>query len=123
MDQSEVFKDHRVAELRGINTPEVLVDEDLLLLKAKSLAERLKLTVVGEFVHKFEPREEESTGGLSLILAISESHIAIHTWEAKDYMHIDAFSCSPYTNMRNFRREVLSEFPTKNLKTRKINYA
>lgn len=119
----EIFKDHRVAELIGIHDLSSLTDPDRLLQKAHSLAERLKLNVVNGFVHEFGPREEESKGGLSLVLAIEESHMAIHTWEKDRYAHIDVFTCSPNTNMINFQTELAQEFPSDAVKEQKIHYS
>ncbi len=33
-------------------------------------------------------------GGLTLLAVISSSHIAVHTWPEKNYLHLDVFSCN-----------------------------
>lgn len=118
----EVFKDHRVGEVFNVRQSDVLSNEDLLKTHTRSLAQRLKLTVVSEHVHTFPPRQGEESGGISLILVIAESHLAIHTWERERRLHIDVFTCSPNTNMRYFRRELTKEFPGEKTKTKKIKY-
>ncbi len=119
---TDVFKDHRVAEVSGIKDKKILSNEDELMKRAKSLAGRLRLTIVSEHSHPFPAREGETDGGISLVLIVAESHLAIHTWERERSLHIDTFTCSPETNMRNFRREVMREFPGDQTKTKKIKY-
>ena len=118
----KVFKDHRVAELIGIHNMDHLTDHKLLLKRVKSLAHRLRLTPVAEFSHNFPPREGEISGGATAGVVIKESHVIAHLWEGANYLHIDAFSCSPNTNMRSFRKAVEEEFPSDQVRTRKIIY-
>ena len=51
-------------------------------------------TIVGEAFHKFSPR------GVTGVVAISESHMCIHTWPEFRYAAVDIFTCgttvSPY---------------------------
>ncbi len=45
-------------------------------------------TVVQTCFHKFSPH------GLSGVVVIAESHLAVHTWPEHDAMCLDLFSCS-----------------------------
>ena len=44
-------------------------------------------TILGEVSHAFTPH------GLTGVLLLAESHIAIHTWPEFNYMSIDIFAC------------------------------
>lgn len=56
-----------------------------MLLKATEL---MKLTVINTTIHSFSPI------GVSGVIVIQESHIAIHTWPEHEYAAIDIFTCN-----------------------------
>ena len=77
---------HTLLELRGcdsalLNTPDALKD---LLLEA---VRRGHGTIVTDVFHTFSPH------GVSGVVVIAESHVAIHTWPEHDYAAVDIFSC------------------------------
>lgn len=45
-------------------------------------------TIITDSFHRFEPH------GLSGVVVIAESHIAIHTWPERRYAAIDVFTCN-----------------------------
>ena len=49
-------------------------------------------TVVQTCFHKFSPH------GLSGVVVIAESHLAVHTWPEHNAMCLDLFSCSDKIN-------------------------
>lgn len=49
-------------------------------------------TVVQTCFHKFSPH------GLSGVVVIAESHLAVHTWPEHNAMCLDLFSCSDRIN-------------------------
>lgn len=51
-----------------------------------------KATVLEEITHQFSPH------GLSCVLVIAESHLAIHTWPEHCYVAIDLFTCDLSVN-------------------------
>ncbi len=73
-------------ELNGCN-PKLLNDvkrvEDIMVAAAK-LA---KATIVGTHFHQFSPF------GISGVVVIAESHVAIHTWPEHGYAAVDIFTC------------------------------
>ena len=77
---------HLVLELNGCN-PKLLNDvkrvEDIMVAAAK-LA---KATIVGSHFHQFSPF------GISGVVVIAESHVAIHTWPEHGYAAVDIFTC------------------------------
>ncbi len=50
-------------------------------------AEYAKATVVEDVFHKFNPH------GISGVVVIAESHLAIHTWPEYGYAAVDLFTC------------------------------
>lgn len=67
------------------------VINDCNLIKATLLeaARIMELTVINTTIHSFSPI------GVSGVVVIQESHIAIHTWPEHGYVAIDIFTCSP----------------------------
>lgn len=49
-------------------------------------------TVIKSFVHQFSPH------GVSGVVIIAESHVAIHTWPEYGYAAIDVFTCGDTMN-------------------------
>lgn len=54
----------------------------------EKIAKIANLTVVGKLVKEFDPQ------GLTAILALSESHIAIHTWPENNHAYVTLTTCS-----------------------------
>lgn len=77
---------HLLLELNGCN-PKLLNDvkrvEEIMVAGAKIA----KATIVGIHFHQFSPH------GISGIVVIAESHVAIHTWPEHGYAAVDIFTC------------------------------
>ena len=77
---------HLLLELNGCNS-KLLNDikrvEDFMVSGAK-LA---KATIIGSHFHQFSPF------GISGVVIIAESHVAIHTWPEHGYAAVDIFTC------------------------------
>ncbi|MCK5589863.1 MAG: adenosylmethionine decarboxylase [Dehalococcoidales bacterium] len=78
-------------ELKNCNK-EVLNDLDFLRDCLHRAALQCGATIVGESFHQFSPR------GVSGIINIAESHIAIHTWPEYSYAAVDVFTCGNSVN-------------------------
>ncbi|MDO8498622.1 MAG: adenosylmethionine decarboxylase [bacterium] len=112
---ARIIIDHRVAELEGINF-KLLNSKKKLLQAAANITEALQLTVVNSFVHRFKPH------GISLVLVISQSHLAIHTWPEFGYLHMDVLSCSQNTRLEKLAEVLKKEFSPTKIRTREISY-
>ncbi len=66
---------------------EVLDDEKLIAASMIAAAREAGAAVVGSTFHRFSPC------GVSGVVAIRESHLAIHTWPEFGYAAIDLFTC------------------------------
>ena len=65
-----------------INSKEFI--EEVLVEAAK----KMNLTVVKTTIHSFSPI------GVSGVIVIQESHLAIHTWPEYNYVALDFFTCN-----------------------------
>ncbi|HEU65461.1 MAG TPA: adenosylmethionine decarboxylase [Chloroflexi bacterium] len=77
---------HLLLELKICNE-EVLDDLDFLKDCLNEAAIQSGATVVGESFYHFSPQ------GVSGVVNIAESHIAIHTWPEYQYAAVDVFTC------------------------------
>ena len=77
---------HTLLELHGCDSALLNAPDDLkqLLLEA---VRRGQGTIVTEVFHTFSPH------GVSGVVVIAESHVAIHTWPEHGYAAVDIFSC------------------------------
>lgn len=83
------------------------IDLDILTNKAR-LTEILHrgatdagATIVETTMHEFNPH------GLSGVIVIAESHIAIHTWPEHQYAAIDIFTCGDSLIAENIYRSLI----------------
>lgn len=77
---------HYLIDLQGCN-PELLSDKTMLVEAMEKAASEAEATVVETLIHQFNPH------GLSGVVVIAESHLAIHTWPERNYAAIDVFTC------------------------------
>jgi S-adenosylmethionine decarboxylase len=77
---------HLLLELKICNE-EVLDDVSFLKECLNEAATKCGATVVGESFYHFSPH------GVSGVVNIAESHIAIHTWPEHRYAAVDVFTC------------------------------
>lgn len=71
--------------------PERLRDPEALLLLLRRIVDELRLLPIGEpLVHHFG-----GEGGVTALLLLSESHLAIHTFPEVSAVTIDLYCCRP----------------------------
>jgi S-adenosylmethionine decarboxylase proenzyme len=76
-----------------------LLDDHVKIEKLMAgAAKAAKATVVKSLFHKFNPF------GVSGVIVISESHLAIHTWPEYGFASIDVFTCGPVVDPRICQR-------------------
>ncbi|HHY04608.1 MAG TPA: S-adenosylmethionine decarboxylase proenzyme [Thermoanaerobacterales bacterium] len=82
---------HILAEIYDCN-PNVLNDRELIeeILVKAALEAGAEVREVA--FHKFSPQ------GVSGVVVISESHLAIHTWPELGYAAVDVFTCGDRVN-------------------------
>ena len=76
--------------------PEKLADKDLIYKVLDELPEKMEMTkVLPPSVFEYRGQTEEDTG-LTGVVIIAESHIAIHTFPKKRFISVDIFSCKDF---------------------------
>jgi S-adenosylmethionine decarboxylase len=78
---------HVIADLHGIRNPEKFDNLDIMKKLITTAAAKAKMVIVGESWKKFDPQ------GLTGVLLLSTSHLAIHYWPEKGFLHCDIFTC------------------------------
>jgi S-adenosylmethionine decarboxylase len=84
---SPPFAIHTLLELHGCD-PVLLKDAEALRPLLLDAVRAGHGTVVAEIFHNFSPH------GVSGVIVIAESHVAIHTWPEHGFAAVDIFSCS-----------------------------
>jgi len=71
--------------------PQILDDIEKIEGILTEAAEVANATVIDKRFHKFSPQ------GVSGVVVVSESHIAIHTWPEHGYAAVDVYTCGDHT--------------------------
>ncbi len=69
---------------------EILNNENKIADIMTQAVEVSNATIIKPFFHKFSPQ------GVSGIIVIAESHLAIHTWPEYNFAAVDLFSCGDF---------------------------
>jgi len=104
---------HTLLDFQGcdsalLNSPEEL---KTLLLEA---VRRGHGTIVTEVFHTFSPH------GVSGVVVIAESHVAIHTWPEHGYAAVDIFSCGTKLDHSAIREWIRTGLHAENVETREL---
>ncbi|OPX88073.1 MAG: S-adenosylmethionine decarboxylase proenzyme precursor [Pelotomaculum sp. PtaB.Bin104] len=104
---------HVLAEIYGCGF-EVLNDinrvEEILVNAALEAGAEVRECVF----HKFSPQ------GVSGVVVISESHLAIHTWPELGYAAVDVFTCGEKVNPWDACNYLTDQFCAKNMTAKEI---
>jgi S-adenosylmethionine decarboxylase len=100
----EVLGRHMLLEL--FSCDEKVLD-DLAAIEAfmKEAARVSGATIVESVFHRFQPH------GISGVVVVAESHLAIHTWPEYGYAAVDFFTCGPgidYWQAHNHLKQALA---------------
>jgi len=98
---------HLLLELKMCNK-EVLDDLDFIKDCLNEAAIQSGATVVGESFYHFSPC------GVSGVVNIAESHIAIHTWPEYGYAAVDVFTCGDDVDPGKAARVITERLEAKN---------
>lgn len=106
---NNVLGQHLLVEFYNCN-PEVLDDVAGIEKHMNDAARACGATIVQSSFHRFEP------WGVSGVVVISESHLAIHTWPEYGYASVDLYTCgdeiqpdAAYEHLRVVLQAELSE--------------
>ena len=82
---------HVVCELSGCDA-KALTDVDAVRDMMIGAANASRATIMEVAFHRFEPQ------GVSGVVILAESHIAIHTWPETGYAAMDFYTCGDHTD-------------------------
>jgi S-adenosylmethionine decarboxylase proenzyme len=95
--------------------PEILNDVEKVEIYMKRAALECGATIVNSVFHTFNPH------GVSGVVVIAESHLAIHTWPEYGYAAVDVFTCGDTVDPWVANRVLQESFKAKNIKTVELN--
>ena len=76
--------------------------------------QRAGMTILNIFQHCFHPQ------GLTIVIALSESHVSCHTWPEEGCIAIDVYTCGD-GNPKLVALELLKYFNSENYKLRQLD--
>ena len=103
---------HLLLEVYDVNFD--LLNDGIALQKAmESGVKRAKMTILNIFQHSFFPQ------GVTIVIALSESHVSCHTWPEEGCIAIDVYTCGD-GNPRSIALEMLKYLNSDNYSIREI---
>lgn len=91
---------HLLLDLWGVGS--LLDDADALRRHLEAAARAGGATVVESRFHRFSPQ------GVSGVVILAESHLALHTWPENDFAAVDVFTCGDPELTRAVADEVVA---------------
>lgn len=85
---------HLTADLSGCAPLALLTDEAGLARGARLAAEAAGLSIVGGHWHRFPAGPDGRPGGITGMLLLAESHVALHTWPEIASVTLDVYVCN-----------------------------
>ena len=76
--------------------------------------QRAGMTILNIFQHCFHPQ------GVTIVIALSESHVSCHTWPEEGCIAIDVYTCGE-GNPKLIALELLKYFNSENYKLRQLD--
>lgn len=101
---------HLLADLWGVAS----IDEDTLEEALTAACAAGGATVVGSCFHRFSPQ------GVTGVVLLAESHLAIHTWPEHDYAAVDVFTCGAPAVAEAVLDEVVRRLAPTRAETRRV---
>jgi S-adenosylmethionine decarboxylase len=84
---------HLTADLRGVDPALALMrDGEALAAVCREAVVQSGLSGVAELFHRFGAAEEQ--GGITGVVLLAESHLAIHTWPELGGVTLDVYVCN-----------------------------
>ncbi len=97
---------HLLVDLKECNR-ELLDDLPYIKDAMTEAAKEVGAGIIGESFHRFQPQ------GVTGILAITESHICIHTWPELGYAAVDIFTCGASSEPRRGAQVLVERLQSK----------
>src|SRR4051795_6967113 len=104
---------HLLIEFYGCEI-NIINNKDLIREALLEASERANATIVAEVFHTFSPH------GVSGVVVIAESHVAIHTWPERGYAAVDIFSCGTRLDHDAIRDCIAQGLRAREVETREL---
>lgn len=104
---------HLLCEVSGCD-PTVIGDLDRVKEILFRAAAKAKAEIMESTFHHFSPQ------GISGVVVIAESHLAIHTWPENGYAALDIYTCGEHTDPEAALRYCSGEFGAANLQITRL---
>ena len=86
---------HLTADLRGCAAASAVMTAPAALRSACLAAvAAVGLTAVGELFHRFAAGDGEAPAGVTGVVLLAESHVAVHTWPEIEAVTLDVYVCN-----------------------------
>lgn len=86
---------HLTADLHGCaDDRAALTDPQALRTLCLSSVAAAGLTPVGELFHRFAPAVPGGAAGVTGVVLLAESHLAVHTWPEQQAVTLDVYVCN-----------------------------
>lgn len=102
---------HLIADLE---TDRFIHDEKEVEKILFTAARKAKNTPLRAVVHKFSPH------GITGVILLAESHIAIHSWPEYKYLAVDIFTCGKKSQPRKALDYIKQKFHAREIKVQEI---
>jgi spermidine synthase len=115
---------HLTADLYGCRcSPSLLTESEPIAALCRQSAERAGLTLVGERWCCF-PAAQGRPGGVTGMLLLAESHLALHTWPEQGNVTLDVYVCNFSTDnsakAESLMRTVVAAFAPARVRTNRL---
>jgi S-adenosylmethionine decarboxylase len=101
---------HLLLEVYDVNF-DLLNDINSIQSTMERGIQHAKMTILNIFSHSFEPY------GVTIIFALSESHVSCHSWPERGCIAVDVYTCGP-GDPNLIASELLSYFNSSNYSIR-----
>lgn len=98
---------HLLIELKDCN-PEIIKDLEAVKNILVDAARKANATIINVTFHEFNPF------GISGVVVIAESHLAIHTWPEYGFAAVDVFTCGDTIKPEVAAKYIIEAFECKN---------
>jgi S-adenosylmethionine decarboxylase len=76
------------------HTADPMRDAQVLAGHCRACVHAVGLSPVGETFHTFASADAASSGGVTGVVLLAESHLAVHTWPEQGAVTIDVYVCN-----------------------------
>lgn len=99
---------HLIADLHDCRCdPALLCDAARLRRLCLAEVESAGLHAVGDLFHAFPPSHPEQPGGVTGVVLLAESHLALHTWPELGAVTLDVYVCNRSTDASDAARRLM----------------